>query len=222
MKIGQTTTPPEAAPMQDMQRRLGTEARFDSTLRDLESAMWPGSRAGRQPTPRLPPDRMASFQEQAANSTLTPAALLPMAVDEGSTSTPQQSNDPSRPGSATTTPYARTAYAMIEETPERFVSTATPSPAQNVEALEDMAEAAPRHAAMRRQEAAEPMQARETVVTWIDGAAGASLVVRHDTHDSEHAVADALAQARRHGLSPRRVTVNGVTTEHPYHDEDTP
>ncbi|KAG9605827.1 hypothetical protein KCV01_g5923, partial [Aureobasidium melanogenum] len=222
MKIGQTTTSPDAAPMQDMQRRLGTEARFDSTLRDLESAMWPGSRAGRQPTPRLPADRMASFQEQAVKPALAPAALSPMAIDEGFTSAPPLSNDPTRPGSTTTTPYARTAYAMIEETPERFVSTAMPSPAQSVEALEDMAEAAPQHAATRRQEAAEPMQARETVVTWIDGAAGASLVVRHDSNDSEHAVADALAQARRHGLSPRRVTVNGVTTEHPYHDEDTP
>ncbi|KAF1004673.1 MAG: hypothetical protein GAK28_03875 [Luteibacter sp.] len=223
MKIGHAMLPSDTPPAQDMRQRLGTETCFDSTLRDLEHAMWPGSRAGRQPTPHLPTEHMTAFQEPAPERSISRSTSIPTAMDEPAPLA-MQGMDPQHP-SAVVTPSssARMAYAMPDETSEATLSATASVPAMpHLDTAEDAEGTTPVRSATRWQEPSAQPQSQATVVTWTEGSTGASLVIRQGATDTDHTAADALAQVRRHGLSPRRVTVNGVTTEHPHHEDESP
>lgn len=220
MKIGPPTSPADMPPAQDMRRRLGMETNFDSTLRELEGAMWPGSRAGSQPTRRLPSQRAGdpgfdalsarvekhpsiTTSEAFAASRQLPAAHL--SVETTIAGTPRN------------TPAADAGSHEFPLLPDLALPTGTAPALTSGGMEEDTTPATAPHASTPDVEP--PEQRMQAIVTWTDGVHGDELVIRQvpDRHAGE-----ILAQVRRHGLLPRRITIDGTTTEHPYREGETP
>jgi hypothetical protein len=216
MKIDTSPGLPTATQANALRKQLSMETTFDRTMQQLEARMWPGGRVGSQPTPRLPTALAPSIQA---------APVAPLAFKAEADAGAEATSHPP----AASVPTGDLTRDMALNLPMRTAAMPGAATGAAIAGADT-----PRTAACETEDAQEPClhatssRSRELPgtdkathqVTWTDGDTGPALVIRETT---QRGVArDALAQARRHGILPRRITINGITLEDPSRHGDSP
>jgi hypothetical protein len=215
MKIDQGMSMQPMPQASDSRRQLSMEATFDRTMEQLESAMWPGAKVGSQPTTHLPGSRSAAGQGVAL-SPLPFTEAPPAATAVATSGTARSMHAYAAMAPRIAGPNAAQGTAAQTPTPGMALPATVTSRAVATFTDEGDAPVSSSAAPPTRDEPVDDDAAH--LLTWIEGAGGPELVIRQSVrHGAASDLArEALAQIRRHGLLPGRVTVNGVTTDNPY------
>lgn len=204
--------------------RLSREATFDRTMEQMEAAMWQGGKVGTQPAAQLPQHR--SLTGQAVM--LPPVALGQpagtIAMEAPASVAPYIAPQPTVTGQANAAAPTGVVAIATEAAPGMLPATvAAPlRMASGASPALDESPVSTRPLAVDRSQSIDDQA--EHRVTWAEGPHGPELVIRQSARDDARTglARDALAQIRRHGLLPRRITVNGVVTDDPHrHGEST-